>query len=49
MFTCLVEELTEVNEKLDFAVINDFELVEFVENLYQVCFFVTNSPGGLRI
>ena len=37
MFTCLAEKLTEVNEKLDFAVKNDFEFVEFVEfveNLY---------------
>ena len=40
MFTCLVEEQTEVNEKLDFAIKNDFEFVEFVENLYQVYFFV---------
>ena len=40
MFTCLVEKLTGVNEKLDFAIKNDFEFVEFVENLYQVYFFV---------
>ena len=40
MFTCLAEKLTEVNEKLDFAIKNDFEFVEFVENLYQVYFFV---------
>jgi len=40
MFTCLAEKLTEVNEKLNFAIKNDFEFVEFVENLYQVYFFV---------